>query len=471
MINSIDEVEELPERQFSDYQDDISDDEDYEEISTTQNRTNIIDELEQCYFPMFEDNGEYMIRPTNENDLGDPGVSSLTYNDCDLDSLSVASSSLLKVIFRLPISDSAFQCKTKLNYYDVDKSSRIYIKTLNRTLSGTDDNFCPNNKIGTTKPKEIRLSSFCNVILGEWCCKNASKLSSVVLYDWEKELTVGFYIVRFQIRMYLLDDAQIPINNCLGRKEIGSLAIMINIALENREEFEFFGTQENEKKLEFKATFERQGGFHTIDSIEPRICSAKPAVAITFFRLLHATWESIYYDDVHENTDQGGFLIYQTHNEFATNEKYLPFEKETISNGDIKKFATKCMKNSFFVAYAYGFKNQMKKVKSFQDISNRNSTETFTRKASIILNNEIQSLLNMMQRYPNYISRTDNVFRHDLCPVIYGVDMGHDITRLGLDEAIVPNGFACKRYIKEMLEVTREEMMASSPDDLLITGT
>jgi hypothetical protein len=475
----IDSTNETEERQFSDYQDDISDDEDDEDASTTQNRTNIIDELEQCYFPIFEDLGSYMIRPTNENDIDDHGVSSLTYNDCDLDTLSVSSSSLLKVIFRLAERDSSFQCKTKLNNYDVDKSSRFYIKTLSRTLSGTDDNFCPKNKRGATKPKEIRLSSFCNVILGEWCCKNGSKFDRPFVpfkYFIVKQLTVVCYTVRFEIRMYLLDDAQIPQNNSLEKKEIGSLAIMINIALENREEFEFFGTQEQDKKLEFTATFERQGGFYTIGSIEARICSAKADVARTFFRLLHATWQQIYYEYVvvANALDQptlNGFLINQTNNQYATNEKYLPLEKETVTNDDIVKFATRCVKNSFFVANAYGFKNRINKVKSFQDICNQKSTETFTRNATILLNDEIYRVLNLTEPYPNYITRTDNIFRHDLCPVIYSVDMGHDITRFGLDEAIVPNGFACKRYIKEMLEVTREEMKAITPEDITLTGT
>lgn len=271
----------------------------------------------------------------------------------------------------------------------------------------------------------------------------------------------------FGIRMYFLDEDKVPKRNYLGRKDMCCLAILLNIAYENRNNFEFYGRAAMNTQLDFQATFERQGGFYTTNDINARICTGSGKIGVLFFRLLHATWQKIHCDHAcnfaADNTRiENDLLIHSVeNNEYATNNWYLPTEENMVKNSDIIKFATDCMKKSVFVASAFGFKNRHYKLRGYLDVTDKNETNLYLRKATDMLSSDLKNILDLDELYPEYITRADQFFRHDLCPVIYGVDVGHDMVRLGLDEAIVPNGFACKRYVKEMLAVTKNEMKNS----------
>jgi hypothetical protein len=88
----------------------------------------------------------------------------ICYNKCDVDSISITSSSLLKVTFRLGKVESKFVIGTKLNLYDVDQSSRAYIKCV-RDNRRERVNFRPRNRTNTGFHDVIRLCRFKNIAL------------------------------------------------------------------------------------------------------------------------------------------------------------------------------------------------------------------------------------------------------------------------------------------------------------------
>jgi hypothetical protein len=88
----------------------------------------------------------------------------ICYNKCDVDSISITSSSLFKVTFRLGRVDSKFVIGTKLNLYDVDKTSRAYIRCI-RDSRRERLNFRPRNRSNTGYHDVIRLCRFKNIVL------------------------------------------------------------------------------------------------------------------------------------------------------------------------------------------------------------------------------------------------------------------------------------------------------------------
>jgi hypothetical protein len=95
------------------------------------------------------------------------GQTSICYNKCDVDSISITSTSLLKVVFRMCKRNCGFSIKTKIDVQNVDKSSRNVVKCLHGGDVGVE-NFGPTNRSGTARQEEISLSRFKNILLGEF---------------------------------------------------------------------------------------------------------------------------------------------------------------------------------------------------------------------------------------------------------------------------------------------------------------
>jgi hypothetical protein len=88
-------------------------------------------------------------------------------NKCDVDSISLTSSSMLKIAFRLGTKLSKFVFKTKINQYNVDNTSRAYIKYVEDLDRPRDLNFKPMNSTLTTRLTTNRMCRFANISLAE----------------------------------------------------------------------------------------------------------------------------------------------------------------------------------------------------------------------------------------------------------------------------------------------------------------
>lgn len=94
----------------------------------------------------------------------DAGSSCICYVKCDVDSITILSTSLLKVVHRLGSESNTgrFQIHTKLNASDVDKSSRHYFKHVPHNRAA----WRPRNKLGTSSCDAVRLRNFKNIPIG-----------------------------------------------------------------------------------------------------------------------------------------------------------------------------------------------------------------------------------------------------------------------------------------------------------------
>jgi hypothetical protein len=126
------------------------------------------------------------------------------------------------------------------------------------------------------------------------------------------------------------------------------------------------------------------------------------------------------------------------------------------------------MKNSLFVASAYGFKTYYHVTPSgYNDICEEGAVCSFAQKSAHVISQSLHMNFRTTA-YPDYIL-SDRIFRHDQCDVIYGFDIGHEISAIEQNCSLVPNGFCCKRYLKQMLEVTKRAM-ATTADSFACPG-
>jgi hypothetical protein len=158
------------------YQDDLEDDvveEDFPEVA------NILEGLdgEGCeYEAIFDGDLSDFVRVDTE----DSGL--LCFNRCDIDMFYVTSSSLLKVVHRLCPDCATFSFKTLIETFDTDKTSRLYVKTINGNRMN-QEKFSPLSKLGTHRPKVFRIRSFPNLCLGS-CSINSSSKFTIAYIDF-----------------------------------------------------------------------------------------------------------------------------------------------------------------------------------------------------------------------------------------------------------------------------------------------
>jgi hypothetical protein len=233
--------------------------------------------------------------------------------------------------------------------------------------------------------------------------------------------------------------------------------------------FNFYSALEIDQKRKFGLTFEKQLEFHQDRNFKTKHCMADPGTAIIYYRLLFETWKKLYRDSLEAIERARDWVDFLEHDGvYATNARYLIFEPNSVTNDDIIDFARRCMKNSLFVASAYGFKTFYHVTPSgYNDICEEGAVCSFAQKSSHVISQSLH--LNFRTTaYPDYIL-SDRIFRHDQCHVIYGFDIGHEISAIEQNRSLLPNGFCCKRYLKEMLEVTKRAM-ASTADSFACPG-
>jgi hypothetical protein len=251
--------------------------------------------------------------------------------------------------------------------------------------------------------------------------------------------------------MYLLNHAQVPQNSIFSRCDARCLALTMNLALRKRGFFKFFTDLPFHVKTKFAATFEKQLGFHTLKDVKGKLCMADCTIGNLFFRLLYETWTKLHVDDTNGMSDRENFLEYD--HDFMTNEVYLHNEPRTVRNVDIVEFARKCLKTGLFVGNAYGFKTYYGTTPSgYIDISKEGKLSEFSQLASDRIMLSLPLNFNT-EPFPDHI-RFPGIshFRHDLCNVVYGIDIGHEVTPLDENTSLVPGGFSAKRYLKELLK-------------------
>jgi hypothetical protein len=99
----------------------------------------------------------------------------ISFNKCDVDSISLTSTSLLKVVHRLGKKGSVFVTPTKADAGNVDSGSRSYIGIVN-DMDEKTNNFNPRNRSNTGFHKTIRLCKFKNIHLGD-CTINSGEFT------------------------------------------------------------------------------------------------------------------------------------------------------------------------------------------------------------------------------------------------------------------------------------------------------
>jgi hypothetical protein len=236
------------------------------------------------------------------------------------------------------------------------------------------------------------------------------------------------------------------------------------MALRKRGFFKFFNDQPFHVKTKFAATFEKQLGFHTLQSkeVKGKLCMADNVIGNLFFRLLYETWTKLHADDINGMSDRENFLEYD--HEYMTNEVYLHNEPRTVINDDIVAFARKCVKSGLFVGNSYGFKTFYGTTPSgYIDISKEGKLSEFSQLACDRIMTSLPGNFNT-DPFPDYIRfPEESHFRHDLCNVVYGIDVGHEVTPLEENISLVPGGFSAKRYLRELLN-TKLPTVARQPN-------
>jgi hypothetical protein len=272
--------------------------------------------------------------------------------------------------------------------------------------------------------------------------------------------------------MYLLDSERVPKTNVLEYKASVCLAITINMALRKRELMGWYKQLSFQSKGQFQDAFKRQLGFQIVSEFRSKHCSCDGHTAQIYFRLLYDVWTTLYQDSLDAVTrDACPFLLYG--DQFETNNHYLLSEPNKVTNEDIVYFATRCLKTAIFVGTTYGIKN-FYKTKPFgvADVCSVGKVTDFAKKGTRIISRFFHQNFRT-DAYPDYIfpdrDPIDNTpdasdFRHDLCPLVYGVDIGHEISPIDENCSLVSNGFGGRKYLQEILKVKRDEMRASIRD-------
>jgi hypothetical protein len=267
--------------------------------------------------------------------------------------------------------------------------------------------------------------------------------------------------------MYLLDDIKVPPTSYFCQTSARCLAITINIALRNRDHFVFFQQLPYNQKNKLSATFEKKIEFNSRSNFKAKMCMADHVTANIFFRLLYETWSLIYRNSL--PTAEVEYELLEYEHEFKTNEMYLVNEPRTVRNSDIISAVTKFTKNAVFVANAYGFKTYYNATPSgFVDICNDGELTSFAKKTTYLVSESLSDNFNK-DDFPDHLIFCEG-FRHDLCPVVFGFDIGLEITPLSVNCSLVGNGYAAKMYLKKILKV-KKTTMESTIDDYKPTGT
>jgi hypothetical protein len=178
-------------------------------------------------------------------------------------------------------------------------------------------------------------------------------------------------------------------------------------------------------------------------------------VANVYFRLLYETWRKLYRDSLAGIVVVNDFLLHE--DVHATNARYLASEPSCVTNEDIIGFATKCMKSALFVANAFGFKNFYHTTPGgYADLCEKGAVTKFAQKSTRLISENLHLNFNT-NNYPDYIY-DDEFLCHAKCPVIYGVDIGHELYPLRENSAFVPSGFCGKRYMSKIMKVRKTQM-------------
>jgi hypothetical protein len=226
-----------------------------------------------------------------------------------------------------------------------------------------------------------------------------------------------------------------------------SLLLTMNIAIQKRETFDFFIDLDIDVKTLFVNCFDRNLGFE-LDPITSKRISMTPEITTIFFRLLYLTWQQMYYEeskDVFESDD-----FFDDSHDYATCDKFMPDSKQRCSNDEIYDFISDVIKKGVFVASAYGFKNVFSGcVSGFVDLSQRGGSDDFCTKGTQVLSAKVMQYLNVLP-FPPFLGQ-DNVFKHDESDVIYGFDVGYELSPLERNRSLLVNGFSSKKWMHDSL--------------------
>jgi hypothetical protein len=199
----------------------------------------------------------------------------------------------------------------------------------------------------------------------------------------------------------------------------------------------------------------RQLGFHFKSDFRSNNISADAESANVFYRLVFATWKVIY-NNGNEIRDPPVLDLLIHTSEYATNERYLHHEKSYVTNNDIVEFTKKCLKQSVFVGNAFGIKNAYQtNPKGYTNTCSVGKVTLFAKKATDMISESLHENFNT-DAYPDHML-DDDEFGHRYCPVVYGVDIGHEVSPLKENCSYVTSGFYAKRYIEENIRVTKSQ--------------
>jgi hypothetical protein len=269
--------------------------------------------------------------------------------------------------------------------------------------------------------------------------------------------------VKYDLQMYVLDDYQIPKNPIFSAKFARCLAITYNIAWRNRKSFDFFGELSPHVQRKFNDNFERHLRFHYSGWSKTRIVSADAEVAMIWFRLVYSTWERIWGYNCNEAFCEKGLLLTDGDTpEYATNNHYLSEERDQVTNEEIVDFCWTATHSVVYSATAMGFKNIYDVIpKGYVNIAEKDNILKFARKGIQLIEKSLMDKFNT-GAYPDWLTN-HTVFRHSECPIIFGVDVGLEVSPMEQDTSFLPNGFAMRKYLLDMSSVTIDSVTNPNP--------
>lgn len=270
-------------------------------------------------------------------------------------------------------------------------------------------------------------------------------------------------IDEFKLRMYFLDRKMVPSDSKMTESQVLCLAITMNMVLKNFESFECYKGAFPNVQHEFQQGYFRNFGFFVNANSTLKPDSRRPAstgyVGFLFFRMLHELWV-----DVSHNGRGGGngMIVSGVGDIYDPNSRdtcyaNLVMEKNSVTNEEIVDFCAMCATSAFFTATAFGFKNKFPNPPSgYINLQDPKEGVVFARKATHHIANSVKDLLNS-DDLPDALC--GEIFRHDLCPIIYTFDVGQEVKPIAENCSLLSGGFSGKSYMSQCFSVTKQAMI------------
>jgi hypothetical protein len=227
--------------------------------------------------------------------------------------------------------------------------------------------------------------------------------------------------------------------NVFDKKQCTCLAIVMNIAYLQHQNFYPYTPDEEFQKNDFSSCFGRHrsfsvGGYGSVFNMTPTLTKI-------FFTALWNVFRRLYWDDI----DDIGSL-YDTTEEGSTCQHHLPDSQLIVTNEEIKSFAEEVMTNGFFVAQAIGFKNSWPYLpRQYINACDNVQLDNFCKIATRLICCKLMNLL-----VADYDDRINLDLFHKNSPIVVSADIALMLTPLQENTSFIVNGIYANKVLKQL---------------------